>query len=429
MQIVDDIAEEPKHLEVTLNDVTGNITWSPSSSSIIKIIPSSDGKSADIEALAEGTETIIVECNGKTSTCDATVTSVKSITGVTFKGTIPTSVEVEESVTVKIDTINPEGATGDLTWHSSDETKAAVVAVEGTNGRSATINGIQVTGENEAVTITVKNSKGTTVGTITGLKVKEPQIIGKTINYSATYQNGDEDDSGWEILYYDDDNVYIITKGWVAASSGLTINGYNGTSDFTTESINSRFKAIKAGLLYKTCTSSGYVRFSSSYNSMKGTEWLIDSSVWNWSRYVINGKADWAIGAPTLELLAMSYDKVNGTTSTIADAGPSTHWQDSKDALYGYYYPAGWESPNKPLTYGTVWNRDKEKVYYVADPARFGSNSMSNTMLCVHYENISATFRDNTGNAFRPVVHLTSKITDLVWDEEHKYYTWPQTGE
>ena len=69
---------------------------------------------------------------------------------------------------------------------------------------------------------------------------KDNTYIGKKVNYDVAYDDayvGDgQPDSGWEILYADNKNVYIITKGYLEASYLVSAyednSGYNGTSDF-----------------------------------------------------------------------------------------------------------------------------------------------------------------------------------------------------
>ena len=87
---------------------------------------------------------------------------------------------------------------------------------------------------------------------------------------------------------------------------------YNGTSDFDgSENFKTKYPAVQAGWLYKTYIPSqneaGKINYSSNYKNMKATEYLLDSSIWNVSYK--KDKAEWAIGAPTLELLVEVYKK------------------------------------------------------------------------------------------------------------------------
>ena len=137
------------------------------------------------------------------------------------------------------------------------------------------------------------------------------------------YQTGTS--NVWEILYADNKNVYLITRNNVGnqtlSSAVASGSGYNGTSDFNgSETFKAKYPAVQAGWLNKTYTPSasgaGTVNYTSSYENMKATEYLLDSSVWN-TNYKTD-KADWAIGGPTLEMLVASYNKKQNQSLAIA---------------------------------------------------------------------------------------------------------------
>ena len=133
----------------------------------------------------------------------------------------------------------------------------------------------------------------------------------------TNYQDGHT----WEIFYADNKNVYLITRDNVGNQAlNQKVAGYNGTSDFDgSDTFKTKYPAVQAGWLNKTYTPSangaGTVNYTSSYDNMKCTEYLLDSSVWN-TEYKTD-KADWAIGAPTLELFVASYGKYSGTEINI----------------------------------------------------------------------------------------------------------------
>lgn len=174
--------------------------------------------------------------------------------------------------------------------------------------------------------------------------------LGKKISYGVTYQDASSYGNGeWEIFYSDGEHIYIITRGHLA-SGLLTTTGYGGTSDFTEANLKSKYKAVAAGLLNKTYDpSTAEVKYTSTYDNMKATQYLLDSTVW--ASYA-NGYADWAIGAPTLELFVDSYNAFYlgntvtlesptdyGYSSDIIDSIPSgTYLNHSIDT---YYWLAG----------------------------------------------------------------------------------------
>ena len=150
--------------------------------------------------------------------------------------------------------------------------------------------------------------------------------------YSSSYN------SGWEIFHVTSSNIYLIATG-TTESMALSnkITGYNGTSDFvaaTTATKNiSNFPAVADGWLNKTYNNStSTVTYSSSYDGMKATEYLLDStSVWDVKYGTSN--SEWVIGGPTLELLVASYNAKNSSSIMIGEP-------------YGSGYPGTFSSRN-----------------------------------------------------------------------------------
>ena len=160
----------------------------------------------------------------------------------------------------------------------------------------------------------------------------------------TNYQDGHT----WEIFYADNKNVYLITRDNVG-SQALSITNYNGTGDFDgSDTFKIKYPAVQAGWLNKTYTPStngaGTVNYTSSYDNMKCTEYLLDSSVWN--KTYKTEKAEWAIGAPTLEMLVASYGKYSGTEINIETPAGKGYAQtigsglnsSSANGLYNHNY-------------------------------------------------------------------------------------------
>ena len=158
----------------------------------------------------------------------------------------------------------------------------------------------------------------------------------------TNYQDGHT----WEIFYADNKNVYLITRDNVGNQAlNEKVAGYNGTSDFDgSDTSKTKYPAVQAGWLNKTYTpaanGAGTVNYTSSYNNMKCTEYLLDSSVWN--KTYKTEKADWAIGAPTLEMLVASYGKYSGKIISIVDPAENGYARTIESGLitnkaYGLY--------------------------------------------------------------------------------------------
>ena len=217
------------------------------------------------------------------------------------------------------------------------------------------------------------------------------------------YQTGTS--NVWEIFYADNKNVYLITRNNPGDQTLKDkITGYNGTSDFNgSETFKTKFPAVQAGWLNKTYTPSasgaGTVNYTSSYENMKATEYLLDSSVWN-TNYKTN-KADWAIGGPTLEMLVASYNKKQN--QSLAIATPTGYG-------YGSTITTNGSLPNDSLTSGTaksdLFNHGYE--YWLACPSSFDYQGVRFVTYDYAFVNATLYYYDE---GVRPVVCLSSGVT------------------
>lgn len=162
--------------------------------------------------------------------------------------------------------------------------------------------------------------------------------IGKNVNYEVSYIGSG---SGWQILYADNNNVYIITTGYLTSSNlqaYVAGNKYSGTSDF---SDLTNYPAVRDGWLYKIYGST----WTSNNQNVKATEYLLDSGIWN-EKYK-NSYAKWAIGAPTMELLVASYNAVNTPTINIEDLNTNGYPQTISSGLTN--------TSSRPWNHGTPY--------------------------------------------------------------------------
>ena len=136
------------------------------------------------------------------------------------------------------------------------------------------------------------------------------------IDYGKAVTNYNMGEKTWEIFFADNSNIYLITRENCGQKTLTDVSSeYNGTIDFDgSEKFKMKFPAVQAGWLNKVYEPSengkGTIKYSSSYENMKVTEYLLDSSIWN-QKYLDTEKGDWVIGASTLELLVESYNKKN----------------------------------------------------------------------------------------------------------------------
>ena len=234
------------------------------------------------------------------------------------------------------------------------------------------------------------NGKATAVGKGNAAEIaSDSSNIGKAVNYEKTYTGSG---SGWQILYANNSNVYIITTGSLTASTlntPATGSTYSGTSDF---SDLTKFPAVRDGWLNKIYGTT----WTSSNLNMKATEYLLDSTVTTWSG-LANDYAKWVIGGPTLELLVASYNAVNTSSPvTIGDLNTNGYAQTISSGLTN--------TGSRPWNHGTH--------YWLACPS---SDSEGHVRFV--YAALAGVNDAHYGNSivFRPVVCLKSSV-QLTWN-------------
>ena len=170
---------------------------------------------------------------------------------------------------------------------------------------------------------------------------------GYVTNYASS-DSAAQQSVGWRIFHSDGENIYLIADDYVetqyipagkggtaittdtqdeyAQGFGLgTISDYAGWSDIKESSIAKKWLSQYVASTY-----------TSTYNNMKGTAYLLDTSVWN-TVFANSNYADYAIGGPTLELFTESYNRMNIDktidTQVSCEEGYQVKW--SKDTNYG----------------------------------------------------------------------------------------------
>ena len=252
------------------------------------------------------------------------------------------------------------------------------------------------------------------VNTITAATMQNDlrSYLGQKIAYGVTYTDASSYGNGeWEIFYADGEHIYIITRGHLA-DGGLTITGYNGTSDFTAENLQSKYKAVATGLLNKTydpASAGSELKYTSTYDNMKATQYLLDSTVW--ASYANNDYAEWAIGAPTIELFVNSFNAYYPDDAVTLETPTS----------YGYSITLSYSSSVPQDTYLNHYtSTDSSPSYYwLACPS---NNDSANVRTVGGRSAAILADNYNFGNAFRPVVCLSSDV-QITWDEATSAYT------
>ena len=254
---------------------------------------------------------------------------------------------------------------------------------------------------------------------------KANNYYGKSVNYTSA--NGV---TGWKIFYADSSNIYLIADDYVdvaklprgtdksgnsvgnppantdssypkAAPLNKIMNAYStGAARITTDTIK---KLNKSFFIDKQYTG---VENSTVNPNMKAVAYMLDTTAWSTFKDN-NGKADYAIGGPTLEMLFKSYNqkhpgknyeaqatsaigyqlRVNeGTWKDYTDS--SSDYLDSSDSLYVL-----------PSSKGA-------SAMWLASPSAYTASVMY--VYCSGY--VSVSDYDANDRGFRPLVCLKSNV-------------------
>ena len=242
-------------------------------------------------------------------------------------------------------------------------------------------------------------------------------------DYGKVVTNYNADGKTWEIFYADKENVYLITRescGNQSLSVAVAENsGYNGASDFDgSEEFKKKYPAVQAGWLNKTYTPSasgaGTLNYTSTNLNMMATEYLLDSSIWN-TDYKAN-KADWAIGAPTLELFVAAYNKIY-EDKAVTIGVPTGNGYKYDDVLFSKNSLPESDSVTTGTAKSNLFNHGY--AYWIACSSSYSNNTVRH----VRYDSAYVGYNSYTNvNGVRPVVCLNSGVT-LTPSEDRNTFT------
>ena len=250
---------------------------------------------------------------------------------------------------------------------------------------------------------------------------KANNYYGKSVNYTSA--NGV---TGWKIFYADTNNIYLIADDYVDVAKlprGTDTSGNPvGSAPVSIDSyypkavpFNNIMDAYSTGAArittdtIKNLNSSFFARSDSSKNTnynMRAVAYMLDTTAWSTFKDS-NGKADYVIGGPTLEMLFKSYNqkhpgknyeakatsaigyqlRVNeGTWKDYTDS--SSDYLDSSDSLYVL-----------PSSKGA-------SAMWLASPSAYTASVMY--VYCSGY--VSTSDYDANDRGFRPLVCLKSNV-------------------
>ena len=276
--------------------VTGTIKWESSNPSVATV---ENGKVTAVGT--SGTATITVKVDGTDYSDTCTVSIVQKVTSLKAN-----DLTVRKKATAKIDvTTTPSGLVEDLTY-TSGATNIATVAQDGT-----------VTGVAEGTaTITIKGKVSTNVSTTCTVTVKKALVdltaeqiaANKEKYYGKVARNYTQGGLTYKIFYVDTENKFGdgANTVYLKADYKDTKSLPTDISSLTTDDIQ-KYKNMNP--VWNAAR--GTVAQSSWNNNEKASAWLCAPS--QWTTYVDNTKATYAIGGPSVEMYIASYNDVPHT--------------------------------------------------------------------------------------------------------------------
>ena len=255
---------------------------------------------------------------------------------------------------------------------------------------------------------------------------KANNYYGKSVNYTSA--NGV---TGWKIFYADTNNIYLIADDYVDVAKlprGTDTSGNpvgspparEGTDDSKDAPFDNIMDAYSTGAArittdtIKKLNKSFFIdkQFTGVENSavnsnMKAVAYMLDTTAWSTFKDN-NGKADYAIGGPTLEMLFKSYNQKHPGKNYEAQATKAEGYQvrvnggtwknntdsrsdylDSSDSLYVL-----------PSSKGA-------NAMWLASPS---ANRAGSVMIVTCSGNVNKNDYDSNSNGFRPLVCLKSNV-------------------
>ena len=371
---------ESETITATLSEgVSGTITWESSNTNVATV---ENGKITATGTSGEATITAKVSGTEYEATCKVKI--IQKVTAISAN-----NVTVGKNQTAKIQvTTTPSGEVEDLTY-TSGATNIATVAEDGTVTGVATGTAI----------ITIKGKISTSVSTTCTVTVTKARVsvtaaqiaANKEKYYGQVAENYTAGGLTYRIFYVDTENKFG--------------DGAN------TVYLKADYKTSMTLSYHKTYNPEGndlevYKRMNPSWAAQRGS---ITPTNWNdneraagwlcsptqWTDYLDNTKATYAIGGPSTEMYVASYNDVSHSTGT-AKGGLSTEYS-TKDAP-GYIYKvngelnnSGWSTASNTIDNTGYNNMYAKSGYYwwLASPSSCNSGNVCyvyGSSACLDYD-------------------------------------------
>ena len=362
---------ESETLTASLTEgVVGAITWESSNTNVAKV---ENGKITATGTSGEATITAKVSGTAYEATCKVTI--IQKVTAITAS-----NVTVGIGKTAKIQvTTTPSGVVEDLTY-TSGATNIATVAEDGT------VTGV-ATG---TATITIKGKVSTNVSTTCTVTVEKAKVsltaaqiaANKEKYYGKVAENYTAGGLTYKIFYVDTENkfgdgantVYLKADYKISQSLNTDISSLTDNDITVYKRMNPLWSAQRGSM-------------QSSWNSNeKAAAWLCSPT--QWTNYLDNTKATYAIGGPSVEMYVASYNDVSHTQGGNYKLGATYRASNEPGYIYTLngaqstisndYYYTGTDSLDYK-GYNSMYagqNGSKTVYWWLASPSSFNSNSV-----------------------------------------------------
>ncbi len=242
---------------------------------------------------------------------------------------------------------------------------------------------------------------------------------GEYVNYPVDINGDGNTKNDWRIFYNNGNNVYLISSGYVPVSSVKTSElgmSAANTSNIYWNNPSSLKLTINTGVANKFLLTKAE-EFTTTNSSYQATATLLEKD--KWTDFVNEAYAESAIGSPTIELWARSWNSLY----------PDNQITFSNSSSNGYYLGSGTDvsfdtvdiGDTNSLFYPYLTTHDGSNGYWLSTPAGDGSNKL----LAVRSDGKIDAYANNTTDlALRPVIALKADVTatkdEGVW-ELHEY--------
>ena len=239
--------------------------------------------------------------------------------------------------------------------------------------------------------------------------VTEASHYGDYVEYNVDL-NGDGDiTNDWRIFYNDGEHIFLIAADYVKNTSSYLNNAGTGMTSTSTYSLYwssapSTAQDTSNAILFGQTLWIDY----STNNNGRCVSTLLNTG--NWTGFVDNTYAEYAVGGPTLEMWVASYN-AKGYTPLYTNVNNTGYYIGNSEGTTDTYYYVTDDSNNG---YGdTLYFPHQEVVsncsgYWLASPSAYDTGRV----LRVDYDgSVERYFSYNSSAGVRPLVSLKSEVT------------------